>query len=231
MSRVGIFARVSRPVYRAYEGKIVTLKPLDLRHDIKPLYETSHGSPEKEQIWNYLTYGPFRSPDAMRAHYQSFLKKLDMLVYCVHYNEGSGAPIGIVTVTDIDAEHAKAELGHIWYSAQFHRTKVNTESIFLLLKSCFRDFSLRRVAWRCDTNNEKSKNAAQRLGFLPEGIFRQDMISKQRNRDTAWYSIIDSEWPKIEANFEEWLAGRAASLSVLNDQTREAFRTRVTSKL
>jgi RimJ/RimL family protein N-acetyltransferase len=97
------------------------------------------------------------------------------------------------------------ELGNIWYSPRAQRTRANTESVYLMLREAFDMLGNRRVEWKCDALNARSRAAAERLGFTFEGIFRQHMIIKGRNRDTAWYSMLDREWPAVRANVERWL--------------------------
>jgi RimJ/RimL family protein N-acetyltransferase len=105
----------------------------------------------------------------------------------------------------IRAEHGVAELGNIWYSPTAQRTKANTESCYLLLRHCFEQLGYRRMEWKCDSRNEPSRAAAQRLGFTFEGIFRQHMIIKDENRDTAWFAMLDHEWPQTATAMRRWL--------------------------
>ncbi|MBT6146912.1 MAG: GNAT family N-acetyltransferase, partial [Gemmatimonadetes bacterium] len=128
-------------------------------------------------------------------------------------------PVGIVSFLRIDADHRCIEVGHIWYVPQVQRSEVNTESLYLLLKHAFDDLGFRRVEWKCDALNARSKAAALRLGFKAEGVFRQHRIVRGRNRDTAWFALLDHEWPAIRAHFETWLAAPATarpSLTALN---------------
>jgi RimJ/RimL family protein N-acetyltransferase len=105
----------------------------------------------------------------------------------------------MATMCNYDPVHRRIELGHIWYVPAAQRTGVNTETIYLLLKHCFEEYQTRRVEWKCDSLNESSRAAALRLGFQFEGIFRQHMIVKGRNRDTAWFGMTDGDWPEVEA--------------------------------
>jgi RimJ/RimL family protein N-acetyltransferase len=97
------------------------------------------------------------------------------------------------------------EIGHIWFGAALQRTPGATEAVYLLARHAFTDLGVRRLEWKCDAGNERSRRAAERFGFTFEGVFRQHMLVKDRNRDTAWYSLLDSEWPAARAAFEGWL--------------------------
>ncbi len=124
---------------------------------------------------------------------------------------------GMISILNIEPLHGRAELGHIWYSPSMQRTKVNTESVYLLLRHLFDDLKYRRAEWKCNNANAASKRAAMRLGFQYEGLFRQHQVVKDENRDTAWFSMLDSEWPRRKANLERWLyEDDSVSLSQLN---------------
>jgi RimJ/RimL family protein N-acetyltransferase len=124
----------------------------------------------------------------------------------------------LVSFLNIVPDMRRLELGHIWYGLAAQRTKINTETIYLMLRETFDGLNYRRAEWKCDALNARSRAAALRLGFRYEGIFRQHMIYKGRNRDTAWYAMMDHEWPRIKANMERWLESDpgAISLSALN---------------
>ena len=125
--------------------------------------------------------------------------------------------VGNLSLMSLVPEHGRGEIGHVWYAPIVQRTKVNTESVFLLLSYLFDELGYRRAEWKCNNRNEASKNAARRLGFEPEGLFRQHMAVKGENRDTAWFSMLDSEWPRRKANFQRWLyEADSPSLSELN---------------
>lgn len=119
----------------------------------------------------------------------------------------------MITIMSIVPEFGRAELGHIWYDVDVHRSRVNTESTFLLLTYLFDTLGYRRVEWKCDNRNAASKAAAQRLGFRYEGTFRKHMIVKHHNRDTTWFSITDDEWPAQRQRFEHYLSGKIPHLS------------------
>src|SRR6201999_3319355 len=116
-----------------------------------------------------------------------------------------GEAMGRITYLRIDPENGSIEIGHIWFGPRLRQTTPVTEAIFLLARYAFEELGYRRYEWKCNALNAPSRRAAERLGFTFEGIFRQHMIVKGKNRDTAWYSMIDSEWPDRKAKMEAWL--------------------------
>lgn len=201
-----------------YEGKFITLSPVDPQADVAELYACSHGSNIKEQIWTYMSYGPFDNKHSMQGWLEEGAASMDPLFFTVHHLE-SKQRIGMVSFLNIVSDMRRLELGHIWYSPNSQRSNVNTEAIYLMLCEAFDRLKYRRVEWKCDSLNERSRAAALRLGFKFEGTFRQHMIIKGRNRDTAWYSMLDSEWTAIQKNMEMWLyqnPDRKLSLTALN---------------
>jgi RimJ/RimL family protein N-acetyltransferase len=204
-----------RPERRVFEGQTVTLMPLDALRDAEGLFAASHGTPEIESLWRYLPYGPFKSEEAYRNWLEEANSGDDPLFFTVCRQ---GLPVGVISILSIEPQDARAELGHIWYSPAVQRSKVNTESVYLLLCYLFDDLRYRRAEWKCNNKNEASRRAAQRMGFQYEGLFRQHRIIKGENRDTAWFSMLDSEWPQRKANFERWLyEDTSVSLSQLNN--------------
>ena len=211
-------AHVDVPRRTDYEGKFIVLSPIKPQADAGELYRCTHGSDTKEQIWTYMSYGPFDSVGNMRQWLEVGAKSKDPVFFTVHHRE-SKRRVGMVSFLNIGADMRRLELGHIWYSLDAQRSNVNTESVYLMLCEAFDRLKYRRVEWKCDSLNEPSRSAALRLGFQFEGIFRQHMIVKGRNRDTAWYSILDNEWAEIKKNMETWLyqnPNRQFSLTTLN---------------
>lgn len=212
-------ASVDLPQRTDYAGEFITLSPVDPQADVAELYKCSHGSDIKEQIWTYMGYGPFDSTHSMQEWLAEGTGASDPLFFTVHHLE-SRQRIGMVSFLNIVSDMRRLELGHIWYSPESQRSNVNTEAIYLMLCEAFDRLKYRRVEWKCDSLNERSRAAALRLGFKFEGIFRQHMIIKGRNRDTAWYSMLDSEWTAIKKNMEMWLyqnPDRKLSLTALNN--------------
>ena len=210
---------VDLPQRTGYEGKFITLAPINPQTDVVELYECSHGSHTQEQIWTYMSYGPFDSTHSMKMWLEEGALSEDPLFFTVHHLE-SKQRVGMVSFLNIVADMQRLELGHIWYSPDSQRSNVNTEAIYLMLCEAFDRLKYRRVEWKCDSLNEKSRSAALRLGFKFEGIFRQHMIIKGRNRDTAWFSMLDDEWAAIKKNMEMWLyqnPDQQLSLTALNN--------------
>ncbi len=211
-------APIGLPQRIDYEGKFITLSPVNPQTDVTDLYACSHGSDIKEQIWTYMSYGPFDNTRSMQKWLEQGAKSEDPLFFIVHHLE-SKQRVGMVSFLNIVSDMRRLELGHLWYSPDSQRSNVNTEAIYLMLCEAFDRLKYRRVEWKCDALNEKSRAAALRLGFKFEGLFRQHMIIKGRNRDTAWYSILDSEWAAIKKNMEMWLyqnPNQQLSLTSLN---------------
>lgn len=197
------------PQRMAVNGRFISLRPLAPEQDAAALYAISHGSADAEAIWTYMGYGPFADVAAMRQWLDQQALASDPLFFTVIDHE-SGRPLGMVSYLAIVPTHRRVEVGHIWYGLAAQRTKTNTEAIYLMLKQSFEQWGYRRVEWKCHALNGRSRRAALRLGFQFEGIFRQHIIVKGRNRDTAWLSMLDSEWPHIKANMEQSLYGEAA---------------------
>jgi RimJ/RimL family protein N-acetyltransferase len=208
----------SRPEPLELRGAHVTVARLDPERDIDALYAVSHGSEAFERLWTYMWQGPFSDKAAMRAWLTSIQESRDPLFYSV-YCHAQQRRVGMYSFLNIVPEMGRAELGNIWYSPLVQKTMVNTETTFLFLRHLFDDLRYRRVEWKCDNRNEESKRAALRMGFRPEGLFRKHMLVKGQNRDTAWFSIIDDEWPTIKANFEAYLSTPGLSLTKLNEST------------
>ena len=212
-------AHVHSPQRTDYEGEFIVLSPVNPQADAEELYQCAHGSDIKEQIWTYMGYGPFEGVHIMRRWLEDRAESNDPLCFTVHQRE-SNRRVGMVSFLNIASDMRRLELGHIWYSPDAQRSNVNTEAVYLMLCEAFDRLKYRRVEWKCDSLNERSRLAAMRLGFRFEGIFRQHMVVKGRNRDTAWYSMLDSEWATVKQNMERWLyqnPDRQLSLTALID--------------
>lgn len=205
------------PEYFQLNGQFVTLKPLVPGRDVDALYAASHGSPQKEAVWTYLFYGPFESSSSMKDWMETeMVGKTDPLAWTVFENS-TNIQVGIVALIAIVSSHGRAEIGHVWFTPAVHKSKVNTESQFLLLQHLFDRHFYRRVEWKCDSLNHASRTAATRMGFIFEGRFRQHMFIRGKNRDTDWFAMTDKEWPRCKQNFERWLYSNAKfSLMELN---------------
>jgi len=186
------------------EGPRVLLRPLDPAADVDDLYTGSHGDAARERVWDYLGYGPFADRAALLPWLEARAAEEDPLFFCVVDRE-TGRRLGMVSFLRIEPAMRVIEIGHIWYIPEAQRTHVNTESCFLLLRYAFDTLAYRRVEWKCDAANERSYQAALRLGFRHEGTFHQHRIVKGRNRDTAWFAILDSEWPAVRERLAAWV--------------------------
>ncbi len=190
-----------RPERAALEGELVRLEPLDPGRHGDDLFEASRGA---DETWYYLPYGPFAGKEEFVAWLRQRAPLEDPLAFAI-IDKSSGKARGIATLMSIEPEHGSIEIGHIWLSPHLQRTRQATEAIFLMARYAF-ELGNRRLEWKCDSANAPSRRAAERFGFTFEGVFRQHRVVKGRNRDTAWYSITDAEWPARRAAFEAWLA-------------------------
>jgi RimJ/RimL family protein N-acetyltransferase len=157
-----------------------------------------------DQLWAYMKTGPFANEAAFIALLAERSGASDPCGFTIL--DLSGAPVGLFSLMSIRPEARAIEVGNVVYSPILQRTPLGTEAQYLLMKHAFEALGYRRYEWKCNALNAKSRVAAERLGFVFEGIHRQADIVKGRNRDTAWFSIIDSEWPALKAHFERWLA-------------------------
>lgn len=184
------------------EGDSVVLEPLDAGRHGDDLYAAGQGA---DATWLYLPYGPFASKREFLAWLRRHAATPDPLAFAI-VDRDSGHALGITTLMSIVPEHGVIEIGHIWLSPRLQRTRQATEAVFLQARYAFDVLGNRRLEWKCDAANAASRRAAERFGFVFEGVFRQHRVVKGRNRDTAWFSIIDGEWPSRRAAFEAWLA-------------------------
>jgi RimJ/RimL family protein N-acetyltransferase len=192
------------PIPESLVGRRVRLEPLEPRH-AEDLFAASHGPDADPELWTYLPYGPFASADEQRAWIAANAGGADPL-YMAVVDMASGRAGGVVSFLRAEPQHGTIEIGHIWFGTGLQRTPHATEAVFLLARHAFERLGDRRLEWKCDAENARSRRAAERFGFTFEGVFRQHMIVKGRNRDTAWFSMLDSEWPAAHAAFEAWLA-------------------------
>ncbi len=155
--------------------------------------------------WTYLAYGPFEKLEDYRAWLDSVAKTEDPLFHTI-VDLASGKAVGIASLMRIDPAGGVIEVGHINYSPLLQRKPHATEAMFLLMSRVFDELGYRRYEWKCDNCNMPSRAAAERYGFTFEGVFRQAVVYKGRNRDTAWFSITDKEWPAIKRAYQQWLA-------------------------
>jgi RimJ/RimL family protein N-acetyltransferase len=196
----------ARPERSPLAGERVLLRPVDAARDAEALYALSHGPAGDPSIWTYLPDGPYESAGHLRETL-AWAQDADDAVYFTLVRPHEERPLGVAAYLRITPELGVIEIGHIWFGAPLRRTTAATEAIYLLAAHAFDDLGYRRLEWKCNALNAASRRAALRFGFSFEGIFRQHMVVKGRNRDTAWYAITDTDWPAIRAGFQAWLAG------------------------
>ena len=184
------------------EGRLCRLEPLDPERHADSLYK-ANGVDAEGRNWTYLPYGPFDTFDGYRAWMDETCRGRDPFFYAV-VDPATGGATGLASYLRIDPANGSIEVGHINYSPLLQRTPAATEGMYLMMKHAF-DLGYRRYEWKCNALNAASRAAAERLGFSFEGVFRQAAVVKGRNRDTAWYSVIDGEWPALREAFRRWL--------------------------
>lgn len=182
---------------------MVRLRTPEPRSDTARLYDATHGTAETEAVWTYMGYGPFTDRGAMADWMATTVASADPLWFTVADRDDQA--VGMAAMMNHDPTHRRMELGHIWYAPFAHRTGANTEAAYLMLSEAFERYRCRRVEWKCDGLNAASRHAALRLGFSYEGTFRNHMIVKGRNRDTAWYAMTDDEWSHVRQTLQAWL--------------------------
>jgi RimJ/RimL family protein N-acetyltransferase len=211
-----------RPERITLSGRAISLVPLNADAHADALFEGANGG-DKDRVWTYLFDGPYADRAAFHANIASKAMSEDPLFFAIIDN-ANGKVVGYQTFLRIEPKHRVIEVGNIMYTPAMQRTIGATEAQYLFARHVFDDLGYRRYEWKCNNLNAPSKRAALRLGFTFEGVFRQHMIVKDRNRDTAWFSMLDGEWPARRAAFEQWLgpenfdsSGRQrVSLSTLN---------------
>lgn len=193
------------PARTALSGQWVTLEPLDPQTHAADLFGCAHADATARAIWRFLPYGPFADSNAFNAWLRECAAAADPVFFAVR-DHATRQAAGMLSCCNIRPAHGVLEIGHVWFAPLLQRTRQSSEALMLLLRYAMDDLRCRRLEWKCDALNLPSRNAAQRLGFSFEGIFYNHMVMKGRNRDTAWFSLLDSEWPAVGAAFAAWLA-------------------------
>ena len=191
-----------RPGPVRLQGRFCRVEKLDAARHADGLWQLLKGH---DHVWDYLAVGPFTDGRAFAGWLEERSVALDPYAYAVA-DYASGRPLGIVTLMEIRPAMRVVEMGSIVYAPTLQRTPAATEAQYLVADYVFGQLGYRRYEWKCNALNAPSRRAALRLGFTFEGVFRQHMIVKGRNRDTAWFSMLDSEWPARKMAFEAWLA-------------------------
>jgi len=192
-------ARLPEPV--TLPGRFGAVARLDTGRHAADLWQVLRGH---DEVWTYMAYGPFPDQEAFSAWLAAREVLKDPYYYAILDLEGRA--LGVATLMEIRPAMRVIEVGSIVYSPVLQRTALGTETQYLLARYAFETLGYRRYEWKCDSLNAPSRRAALRYGFAFEGILRQHMIAKGRSRDTAYFSMLDSEWPERKRNFERWLA-------------------------
>ncbi len=184
------------------EGRHVNIAPLRAHHT-DALWGALQ-DPETYHLWDYLFDGPYEDLQSFSESIDRKSKSQDPIFYAIE-EAATGRALGHAAYMRIEPHHRVIEVGSILYTPALQRTAAATEAMYLMAQHVFEDLQYRRYEWKCNALNLPSRRAALRLGFTFEGIFRQHMIVKGRNRDTAWFSMLDTEWPERKIEFERWL--------------------------
>ena len=195
---------VSLPPRHVMEGRFCRVEPIDVDRHASGLF-AAFAKDDDNRIWTYLPYGPFQSEADLGKWMRKTCLSSDPLFHAI-VDKRTKQPLGVASYLRIAPAFGVIEVGHINYSPLLRNTTAATEAMFLMMRRTFSELGYRRYEWKCDALNEASKKAAIRLGFQFEGIFRQATMYKGRNRDTAWYSVIDKEWPALEQAYLAWLS-------------------------
>jgi RimJ/RimL family protein N-acetyltransferase len=191
-----------RPPREIMVGRFSRVEPISVEEHASDLFE-AYSADAENRIWTYLPYGPFATFDLYRTWMERTCLGDDPLLYAI-IDAKTGKSSGTAGYLRIDPKNGVIEVGHVNYSPALQRSPAATEAMYLMMKHVF-ELGYRRYEWKCDALNQKSRRAARRLGFSYEGIFRQAVLHKGRNRDTAWFSVIDQEWPVLKKAYEQWL--------------------------
>ena len=197
------FKKSKLPSKQKLAGQYVILEPLNILKHSDDLF-TNFSQDKKNIIWRYLPYGPFDNINLFRKWIKTFCMNKDPFFYAI-YSKRFKQYSGMASYLRITPEHGSIEVGHINFSPLLQNTVEGTETMYLMMSNAFDQLKNRRYEWKCNNLNSDSKKAAIRLGFQFEGVFRQMYVFKERNRDTAWFSIIDKDWKKIKNKFKKHL--------------------------
>ena len=194
------FNKSKLPQRKFLQGEFVILEPLNIQKHSQDLYECFQLD-QSGDLWKYMPSGPFHNI----TQFKNYLKKMDCFFYAI-YSKRHKKYTGVASYLRINPDIGTIEVGWITYSPLLQRTVEATEAMYLMMKNAFEDLGYRRYEWKCNNGNEASKKSALRLGFQFEGIFRQATIVKGRNRDTAWFSVIDKEWKNLKKGYQKYLS-------------------------
>ncbi|HKS87861.1 MAG TPA: GNAT family protein [Stellaceae bacterium] len=196
---------VARPLppKTAMAGHFATVEPLDAARHAAELF-AANAEDREGRLWTYYPYGPFAALADYRAWVEAAVADPRRLFHAIRDN-ATGKAAGVAAYINAQPAVGVVEVGSLVFSPLLQRRPAATEAMYLMMRRAFDELGYRRYEWKCDSLNAPSRAAALRLGFRYEGLFRQATITRGRNRDTAWFSVIDSEWPALKAAFEAWL--------------------------
>ena len=197
------FKKAKLPSKEKLEDKFSILEPIETNKHATDLYK-NFSKDKKNIIWTYLPYGPFKNLNQFKKWLKSYCLDNDPFFYAI-YSKRLKTFCGMASYLRMNSEHGSIEVGHINYSPLLQNTAEGTEAMYLMMKNAFEVLGNRRYEWKCNNLNNGSKKAALRLGFKFEGVFRQMSVFKGRNRDSAWFSIIDKEWKKLLKGYQRFL--------------------------
>ena len=197
------FKKAKFPLKKKLIGKYCFLEPINVQRHSKDLFN-NFSKDKRNIIWIYLPYGPFKTYVNFKKWLKSYCFKKDPFFYAI-YSKKDKQYCGMASYLRITPNWGSIEVGHINYSPRLQNTIEGTETMYLMMKNAFEILGNRRYEWKCNNLNSESKNAATRLGFKFEGVFRQMFVFKGRNRDSAWFSLIDKEWKKIKNGYQKFL--------------------------
>lgn len=194
---------VPRPSRITLEGKHCRIEPLDAARHASELF-AAYREDKTGRVWTYMSQGPFGNVQELQSWLETAQRSEDPLFFTI-IDGRSGNAAGVMAFLRIVPDFGVIEIGNIAFTPCLQRTAAATEAIYLTMHHVFQDLGYRRYEWKCDALNAPSRQAAERFGFTYDGLFRQALIYKGRNRDTAWYSILDKDWPALDAAYREWL--------------------------
>jgi RimJ/RimL family protein N-acetyltransferase len=193
----------ARPPLTPMAGRYCRVEPLDPERHARDLH-AANSEDREGRMWTYLPWGPYASFDDYLAAIMAGLPRQNFTTYAV-IDAANTKAVGVASYLNINPSAGSIEVGAIAYSPVLQRTQAGTEAMYLMMRRVFDELGYRRYEWKCNSLNAPSRAAAERYGFRYEGLFRQADVVKGGNRDTAWFSIVDSEWPALKAAFERWL--------------------------
>ncbi len=216
------WTRRPRPSREPMQGRLCRLEALSTAQHAAALH-AAYAADADGRNWTYLPYGPFEKADEY-AKWTEWAESQDDPIFFAIVDLATQRPVGVASYLRIDPAMGSIEVGHLSYAPALQRTAASTEAMYLMMRRAFDELGYRRYEWKCDSLNAPSLAAAKRLGFRFEGIFRQALVMKGRNRDSAWLSIIDREWPALRSAFERWLDPSNFDAAGVQRQSLGAFQ-------